>query len=148
MEYRIGTAQDIPVMCRIRKQQLIDEGIQPEINIDKELQRFFEKKTADGSLVEWLLEDNGKIVATAAILFIEFPPTYTNQAGVKGYITNMYTDPDYRGKGIASAMLDKLSDEAKKRGVTRLWLHASRLGKPVYRRFGFAETDTFMELNL
>ena len=148
MDYRIGTIQDIPVMCQIRKQQLIDEGLSPENNIDKELSRFFEKKMADGSLVEWLLEENGKIIATAAILFVEFPPTYTNQAGIKGYITNMYTDPDYRGKGIASAMLHKLTDEAKKRGVRHILLHASNHGKPVYERFGFTKTDRFMELNL
>lgn len=148
MEYRIGTGQDIPVMCRIRKQQLLDEGIKPEADIDEELPRFFEKKIADGSLVEWLLEDHGTVVATAAILFMEFPPTYTNPAGIKGYITNIYTDPEYRGKGIASGMLDRLAEEARKRGVKSLWLHASGPGRPVYERFGFAETDRFMELKL
>ena len=44
MNYRIGTKQDTPVMCRIRKQQLIDEGINPETCIDKELLCYFEKK--------------------------------------------------------------------------------------------------------
>ena len=148
MDFRIGTKQDIPVMCRIRKQQLIDEGINPEIGIDKELLCYFEKKISDGSLVEWLLEENGEVIATAAILFIEFPPTYINHSGVKGYITNMYTHPDYRGNGIASTMLSKLTNEAKKRDVKCVWLHASNLGKPVYERFGFTETDRYMELRL
>ena len=148
MDYRIGTKQDIPVMCRIRKQQLIDEGINPDTDIDQELLCYFEKRMADGSLVEWLLEENGKIIATAAIAFMEFPPTYTNQSGIKGYITTMYTDPDYRGRGIASGMLNRLKDEAKKRGVKHIWLHASALGKPVYKRFGFAETNQYMELKL
>ena len=135
-------------MCRIRKQQLIDEGINPESNIDQELFTFFEKKMSDGSLVEWLLEENEKIVATAAILFMEFPPTFTNPSGVKGYITNMFTHPDYRGKGIASAMLGKLTDEARKRGVKHIWLLSSNPGKPVYGHFGFIQTDKYMELNL
>ncbi len=55
MDYRIGTKQDIPIMFRIRKQQLIDEGISPESDIDKELSCCFEKKMSDGSPVEWLL---------------------------------------------------------------------------------------------
>ena len=55
MDYRIGTKQDIPIMFRIRKQQLIDEGISPESGIDKELSCCFEKKMSDGSPVEWLL---------------------------------------------------------------------------------------------
>ena len=55
MDYRIGTKQDIPIMSRIRKQQLIDEGISPESGIDKKLSCYFEKKMSDGSPVEWLL---------------------------------------------------------------------------------------------
>ena len=148
MDYRIGTKQDIPVMCQIRKQQLIDEGIEPGIIIDEELNRFFEEKIADGSLVEWLVEEEGKIIATAAIFFIEFPPSYTNRTGMKGYITNMYTAPDYRGKGIAKALLGKLVDEAKIRGVHQIWLGASYLGKPVYKQFGFVEADEYMKLDL
>ena len=146
MDYRIGTKQDIPIMCQIRKQQLIDEGIDPTITIEKELLRYFEDKIGDGSLVEWLLEDKGRIIATAAIAFIEFPPTYTNKTGVKGYITNMYTAPDYRGRGIATTLLNKLLDVAKQRGVHQIWLHASHLGKPVYERVGFVEANEYMEL--
>lgn len=148
MNYRVATKQDIPVMCRIRKQQLIDEGIAPNTDIDEELSRFFEEKVTDGSLVEWLLEENGKVIATAAILFIEFPPTFTNATGVKGYITNMYTSPDYRGKGIATGMLHKLMDEAKHRSVHNILLHASILGRPVYEQFGFVGTGDWMELTL
>ena len=76
MDYRIGSKQDIPIMFRIRKQQLIDEGISPESGIDKELSCCFEKKMSDGSPVEWLLVQNEETVATAAIMFIEFPPTH------------------------------------------------------------------------
>lgn len=41
MIYRKATKQDIPQLCQIRKQQLIDEGIPPSIDIDKDLLRFF-----------------------------------------------------------------------------------------------------------
>ena len=148
MNYRIGTKEDIPVMAEIRKQQLIDEGISPDINIDEELLRYFDDKLSDGSLVEWLLEDNDKIVATAAILFLELPPTYTNRSGIRGYITNMYTAPAYRGKGIATSMLEKLIEEARSRCVNKIFLGASSLGKPVYKKFGFMEKDQWMELDL
>ena len=148
MVLRVGAEQDIPAMCQIRKQQLIDEGIAPDSDIDSELHRYFTEKIANGSLVEWLVEENGRVIATAAIAFIEFPPSYNNPSGIRGYITNMYTAPDRRGEGIASMMLNKLTEEAKKRGVHRIWLSASSLGKPVYKRFGFEEADRCMELNL
>ena len=148
MLYRLATEQDIPVLCKIRKQQLIDEGGTPIPGIDEELLRYFTDKLADGSLVEWVLEDDGQIIATAAIAFMDFPPSYTNRTGLRGYITNMYTAPACRGKGIASAMLDRLKQEAEKRAVHSILLHASALGKPVYKRFGFVESDQWMELRL
>ena len=60
----------------------------------------------------------------------------------------MYTAPDYRGRGIATTLLNKLLDVAKQRGVHQIWLHASHLGKPVYERVGFVEANEYMELIL
>lgn len=148
LEYRKATEDDIPRLCQIRKQQLIDEGAEPGINIDDELALYFSAKLGDNSLVEWLLEENGDIIATAAIVFMEFPPSYTNRTGIKGYIANVYTSPAYRGQGIATSLLGKLICEAKDRGVQIVCLEASKFGKPVYRRFGFSETDDWMEMSL
>ena len=148
MIFRLGTKEDIPLMCQLRKKQLVDEGIGPCIDIDDELLRFFEDKIGDNSLVEWLIEEDGEVVATAAIQFVELPPTFTNRTGVRGYVTNMYTAPAYRKKGYATMLLGKLMDESRKRGVFRIWLGASVYGRPVYKRFGFVDADTHMELNL
>ena len=148
MYYRIATPADIPDLALLRKKQLADEGIAPTCNIDDSLHAFFARAMADGSLAEWLALDNGQIIATAAIVFYPFPPTYTNPSGIKGYITNMYTADAYRGRGIATAMLQKLADEARARGVHKLWLGASVMGKPVYLRFGFRETDGWLEFTL
>lgn len=148
MIYRKASAADTVPLIGIRKKQLIDEGIEPNINIDKELTIFFKDNLNDGSLIEWVAEDKGEIVATAAIIFYQFPPTYTNKTGWKGYITNMYTRDDYRKQGIATLMLDKLVEEAKCRGVKKLWLGASTLGRPVYERYGFRQTGEWLDMEV
>lgn len=148
MKFRKTDSTEISRLIELRKKQLMDEGIAPSENIDDELQRFFETKTADNTMVEWVAEENGQIAATAAIVFYDFPPTWTNTTGRKGYITNMYTDPAYRKQGIATALLQKLVEEAENRQVFRLWLGASKDGRPVYRKFGFRETDEWLELNI
>ena len=112
------------------------------------MEPFFEKPFADGSLVERVAEEDGQVVATAAILFIEFPPAFTNPTGIRGYITNMYTSPDYRGKGIATSLLEKLMEEARARNIYMIFLGASKMGKPVYRKFGFEESGKWMDLHL
>ncbi len=148
MIYRIAAIDEIDMLVELRKQQLVDEGISADKDIDKELHCFFMNKMNARTLVEWVAEDNDVIIATAAIVFYEFPPTYTNKSGIKGYITNMYTLPAYRGRGIASLLLDELVSEAKERKVEKLWLGASEMGRPVYLKYGFKETNEWLELNL
>ena len=150
INYRKADIKDISLLVDIRKKQLIDEGIEPNIDIDEELTRYFNDKLADNSLVEWIAEEDNQIIATGAIAFIDFPPTYTNKTGRKGYITNMYTEPTSRGKGIATGMLDRLVNEAKKRNIHKIWLGASKLGRFVYKKYGFQDqdTDVWLELNL
>ena len=148
MNYRTATLDDIEVLVELRKKQLVDEGIDANKDINEELTNFFRKKLDDHSLIEWVVSGNDTIIATAAIVFYEFPPTYTNKSGVKGYITNMYTVPEYRGKGIATSLLDKLVEEAKTRKVEKLWLSASKLGRPVYLKYGFKETNEWLELEI
>lgn len=89
MFYRIATENDIETLVALRKKQLIDEGIVPGCDIDNELTDFFTKKLSDNSMVEWVGIEDNVIVASAAIVFYDFPPTYINKSGIKGYITNM-----------------------------------------------------------
>jgi GNAT superfamily N-acetyltransferase len=148
VKFRKATVNEINQLIYLRKKQLVDEGIEPNQEIDTELKEFFTNKMNDGSLVEWIVEDNDEIIATGAIICYEFPPTYTNKSGKKAYITNMYTKESYRGQGIATKLLTKLVAEAKTAGIIKIWLGASKLGRPVYEKFGFKETDEWLELDI
>ncbi|NLW77964.1 MAG: GNAT family N-acetyltransferase [Ruminococcaceae bacterium] len=148
MTYRKAGLQDVETLMQLRKTQLIDEAIAPNCNIDAELRAFFIETLGNGSMVEWAAEDGGEIVATAAVVFYQFPPTYTNKSGKKGYVTNMYTRPSHRKQGLASVLLGKLVAEAKQAGITRLWLGASKMGRPVYEKFGFADSPNWLEMDL
>lgn len=147
MLFRIATTDDIDTLVQLRKNQLIDEGNTPQQDIGPALTAFFSTKMRDGSLVEWVCVEDQTIIATAAVLFSEFPPTYRSLHRIKGYVTNMYTAPAYRGRGIATALLDRLVLEAKARNAEQLWLGASEMGRPVYLRYGFRTADKLLELS-
>ncbi len=53
------------------------------------------------------------------------------------YLMSMYTDPSHRHSGAATAIIRAAIHWARERGFTRLILHASRFGRPLYRRLGF-----------
>lgn len=59
---------------------------------------------------------------------------------------NMYTDPDYRRKGIAYHMLELLIEEAEDKGIKCISLEATAMGRPLYERFGFVGMKDEMEL--
>lgn len=145
---RRATTADIPALCEARKRQLADEGLAADVCIDSELAAYFERTIADDSLVELVVDEAGEIVATAAVAFMPFPPTYTNPVGTRGYITNMYTAPSHRGRGLATRLLRGLLEEAKGRGVRKLLLCASEMGRPVYQRLGFQDKEGWMEIDL
>lgn len=148
MEFRTAGPEDIPVLAEMRKRQILDERIRATSNIDAELTRWFGDKLGDGSLVEWVAVEDGAVIATAGIYFMEFPPSWTNPSGRKGYVTSMYTAPAWRGRGLATQLLERLKDEARARGIDRLWLGASPMGRPFFIRQGFRDTDEWMELDL
>ena len=148
MDYRKANTNDIQHLVRYRKQQLIDEGLPPNanLNIYKELSDYFMQSISDGSLISWLAEDNGEIIATSGICFYQLPPTFSNPTGRVAYVTNMYTLPKYRKQGIASHLLKLIVDEAISLEYKLIRLHASSDGKSIYSKMGFVDTDGFMAL--
>ena len=65
------------------------------------------------------------------------PGNFKNPSGVWGYLMNMYTLPEYRGRGICSRILTLLVDEGRQLGITAFELHATEQGRPVYEKNGF-----------
>lgn len=147
MRTRLATEADIPLLCEIRKKQLHDEEPQPDVDMDEALFDFFSRKMRSGELLQWITEEDGELLATAALILYEFPPSFQNESGKKGYVANVYTSPKFRKRGLATALLGIIEEEAKRRGIKKLWLEASVWGKPVYEKAGFSENPHWMEKN-
>ncbi len=148
MIIRKATIEDTVLLSETRKLQLIDEGILPDCNIDAELDAFFKKWLVSKDFLQLIAEEDGKLLSTAAVIYYDLPPSFTNKIGVRGYVTNVYTAPEHRGKGLAKTLLKELLSDAKKRGIKKLWLGASKLGRPLYEKLGFIQQESYMELTL
>ncbi len=59
------------------------------------------------------------------------------ERGVQPYLLSMYTEPAFRGKGVASRIVESAVDWTKKQGYPSLRLHTSEMGRPVYQKLGF-----------
>jgi GNAT superfamily N-acetyltransferase len=56
-------------------------------------------------------------------------------------VVNVYTEPEWRGGGIARALMNTLMESATAQGFDRLLLHASDAGRPLYLSLGFVPTN-------
>jgi GNAT superfamily N-acetyltransferase len=68
--------------------------------------------------------------------------------GSSAYVGSMSTDPRWRRQGMARAILLRLLDELRQRGVNRVELHATPDGAPLYESIGFVDRDGGREMRL
>ena len=148
MIIRNAELKDAALLSETRKLQLIDEGIAPDCDIDSELDAFFKKWLVSKDFLQLIAEEDGKLLSTAAVIYYDLPPSYTNKIGVRGYVTNVYTAPQPRRKGLSKMLLTELLKDAEKRVIKKLWLGASKDGRPLYEKLGFIQQESYMELTL
>lgn len=114
--------------------------------VEKESYSYYQKCFDDNSHVAYLIFDDDRLVGTGGISFYKVMPTYHNITGQKAYIMNMYTDPEYRRKGIAYETLSLLVEEAISRGIRNISLEATEMGRELYKKFGFVDMKDEMIL--
>jgi GNAT superfamily N-acetyltransferase len=57
--------------------------------------------------------------------------------GRQGTIVNVFTEPQWRRRGVAGGLVKEIIAWSKNEGLDRLLLHASDDGRSVYERLGF-----------
>lgn len=92
-----------------------------------------------GKVEAVVAEVNGRPVGSGALWWMPGHPR-PGLPALEPYIMSMYTDPAYRGVGLATEIVRQLLVRARARGAYRVLLHASSQGRPVYERLGFEST--------
>lgn len=54
-----------------------------------------------------------------------------------GLLDMLFVHPDYSGQGLARMLVERVLQEAKQRGLSRLVTHASRTARPAFEALGF-----------
>jgi GNAT superfamily N-acetyltransferase len=98
----------------------------------------------DGSYVGWIVSKEGRVVAGAGMWLMEFPPHWMDAEAKRAYLLNFYVEPGCRGHGLAYALLKTTVEDARRRGIKVVSLHASKFGKPLYERNGFVASNEMM----
>lgn len=100
---------------------------------------------ANDKYAGWITRDEEREVGSAGLLILDWAPHFLDpRCDRRGYILNVFVDPEYRGRGIAKALTLECMAEAKRRRIGVVALHASQNGQPVYEKLGFKTSNEML----
>ena len=144
IQYRKLCESDLDIFIQMRINQLREEGATSTEDLTLPLLGYYQKHMQDNTFVSWVAVDDGKIIATSGMSFVERPPTYGCPSGKIGVLSSMYTLKEYRRSGIATILLDKVMHEAKNHGCGAVQITGSDMGVLLYAKYGFKRNENFM----
>jgi GNAT superfamily N-acetyltransferase len=142
---RIATIDDIDNLVELRIRLLNESNTNIE-NYDwnkysQVLRKFYYEGLINGKVIAYLAEDNRKVVAISIMCFYNIIPLLYNLDGKMALLTDMYTIPAYRNKGLGMTLLNSIMEYAKTLGYKKVVLNAADSGRKLYKRYGFKDID-------
>jgi len=144
---RRATLDDAALITSHRHRMFADNKFADEDRfaaMDATFLPWLTERLADGRYLGLLLEEDGQILASAGIYFLDFPPHWMDIEPRRAYLLNFYTHPDARGRGYAKLLVQAALDECRAHHVGVVTLHASPFGRPIYEKFGFKSSTEMM----
>ena len=142
-------AGDIDTIARMRV-QMLDEVTEDPLpwQLEGSVRRFVWKHMQDNTCLGVVAEEDGRVIADAVIYLFETMPDEVNIRGLTAMLYNVYTLPEYRGRGIMAQMLPEVIRLAREAGAVELKMTAEKKAIPLYERMGFHVNDDAMKMVL
>jgi len=137
------TTADFETICRHREDMFADWG-RPRAALKpmtEAFRRWLEPKLASGDYFGWMVEAEGAVIAGLGMVIIDWPPHPNHPTqDVRGYILNVFVEPEHRRRGLAEQLMARATLEGERRGLAFLVLHATEKGRPLYEKLGWQQT--------
>jgi len=103
---------------------------------------WLSEKLLTGEYLGWLaVGDTGQVVAGAGMWLNEWFPSPLTVGTRRGYILNVFTEPEHRGQGLAKRLVEAALAYCRAHDIPTAVLHASDAGRPIYESIGFTQTN-------
>lgn len=143
---------DISELIRLRIAYMIDDfGSISEYErscMQEQLPGYFERKLGK-ELIAFVARAEGRLVAAAYLLIIEKPANPFLPNGLDSEVLSVYTENEYRGRGICTRLMKNMIEYARENSLCRIDLMATQDGYPIYKKVGFDDkTQKYKEMRL
>jgi ribosomal protein S18 acetylase RimI-like enzyme len=140
-----ATPADAAIISYHRRRMFVDAGREDNRILDVMSDYFepwVEKALAEGKYMGWLTTEAGKVVASAGFMILDWPPHPLDpRQDKRGYLLNVYVDPEHRRKKLASQLIELALAEAQRRKIRVVALHSTEAGRALYEANGFRATN-------
>ena len=140
---RRATPEDAPALAALRVAWGDEGGVARE-----GFATAFEEWARGTSHTGFVAVEDGEVVGMAWLALLERPPSPERGARLDGDVQTVYVLPSHRGRGVGSALVREVVEEARRRGAQRVTVHSSTRAVPVYERLGFASTPRLLQAEL
>jgi GNAT superfamily N-acetyltransferase len=103
----------------------------------KAYESWVSARIRSGAYIGRVAEIEGRVVAGAGLVLLDWGPTRGNVGGVCGRVVAVFTEPAWRRRGLAGGLVEQVMDRAAEQGVRDFRLAASANGAMLYRGLGF-----------
>ena len=119
------------------------EGTNAELDRMVEVARpWLARAMADGSYRHWLATDGaGRVAGGGGVLLSPWPANPHDPCTERAVILNVYTEPEFRRRGVARQVMAAILAWMKAYGLRGVNLHASAEGRALYEKLGFEATN-------
>ena len=141
---RCATAADVEQLVEMRSDfsfEDIDPGAVARQGYATDCRSFLESAIVRGNRQIWVEVDD-QIVSHVFVALIDKVPRPVLENRKIAYLTNVYTRPSLRGKGIGSQLLKRTQTEAIDAGVELMIVWPSEESVPFYVRLGVDVPET------
>src|SRR5689334_615274 len=140
MNFRQATADDIPALAASRWAFRTEGGetpIEPEASFALRYEAFVRAALDSGQWTYWIAESDGELVAHMAVCIVKSIPRPSRLSDQWGYLTDCYTRPAYRNRGIGAELLGLVAEWARSSDLESLIVWPSDDSESFYARGGF-----------
>lgn len=151
MELRLATEADIDQLTRMRWDFTFEHKPNTVANYDEfyeECKAFLAEVINGGKWFIWVAEIEGAIVSHIYIELIDKVPRPGRITHPFAYMTNVYTLPEYRSKGIGGQLLNRIEEWGREKKYEFIIVWPSDDAVPFYARNGYKHCTEPMELKL
>jgi len=142
---RRASTDDVETLVGHRRAMFRDMGYEDAAALDSMSARFvvwLRERMDSGEYLAWLaFAPDGSVAAGAGLWLMDWPPHMIGKGVRRGNILNVYTESNFRHRGLARQLMEAALLWCRENRVDTVILHASPDGQRLYQSMGFAPTN-------